>query len=151
MAADRLADACRKSDPSGDGEREVVVTARAQPPATGQMAAFVATASDKLKEHLPEALKEHSKLLVVVGGGFVTLTAIKYFGKSFYRTNPFAFGRTGALQKDKIDDSITGYNSFFSQKDGKGIELNRKMSTPEFVDKFYRRVDALVLFPAVKH
>lgn len=100
---------------------------------------ILAAASDSLKDALPESLKQHSRVLVLTAGGVVAVSVARYIGRSWYRTNPFAFGRTGALKQNEIDDSITGYNSFFSQKDGKGIELNKKMSTPEFVDKFYRR------------
>lgn len=126
---------------------------RASVVSTANMAAakLVATATDRLQEVLPESLKQHSKVLVLTAGGVVAVSVVRYIGKTWYRTNPFAFGRTGALAKDKIDDSINGYNSFFSQKDGKGIEINKKMSTPEFVDKFYRREAFLMLFAAVKH
>lgn len=116
-----------------------------------KMAQFVATAADRLKEVLPESLKQHSRVLVLAAGGVATVSVVRYIGKTWYRTNPFAFGRTGALAKDQIDDSISGYNSFFSQKDGKGIESTKKMSTPEFVDKFYRRGATASLFSAVKH
>ena len=114
-------------------------------------AQFVAKAADRLQEVLPDSLKQHSKVIVLTAGGVVAISAVRYIGSTWYRTNPFAFGRTGALAKDKIDDSITGYNSFFSQKDGKGIELTKKMSTPEFVDKFYRRGGFHLPFAAVKH
>ena len=101
--------------------------------------AAVDRASSALKEALPEALKEHSRALVLVGGSVAALGTAQLLLKSFYKTNPFAFGRTGALDKATIDSNIKGYESFFSQKEGKGIDGQKKMSTPEFVDKFYRQ------------
>ena len=107
------------------------------------MSSAVDRASAALAGALPAALKEHSRSLVLVGGGIVALSTANVLLKSFYKTNPFAFGRTGALDKDTIDSNIKGYESFFNQKDGKGIDGKKKMSTPEFVDKFYRRAAVL--------
>ena len=113
---------------------------------------LVSTASEKLAAVLPAAAKEHSRTIVLVAGGTVTLLALRALGRAFpgYRTNPFAFGRTGALAKDDIDKSNTDYMNFFAQKEGKGIDGKIKSNTPEFVDKFYRRASRLSSTPRAR-
>jgi len=103
------------------------------------------TASAELAKALPDNLKEHSTTIILVAGGGVGLLALRAITRKFYKSNPFKFGRTGALQKDEIGASIDDYNKFFDQKAGQGIQANQvagkaKSNTPEFVDKFYRRV-----------
>ena len=105
----------------------------------------VSEASTRLEAVLPEQLKEHSTTLVYVAGGSVAALTLRAVLRKYYRSNPFKFGRTGALAKDEIGSSIDDYERFFDQKDGRGVQANQvagkaKSNTPEFVDKFYRRV-----------
>jgi hypothetical protein len=98
-----------------------------------------------LEDVLPEALKEHSATVVLAAGGGLALLTARAVLRNFYKSNPFNFGRTGALSTDEINSSIVNYEKFFDQKDGKGINDGQvagkaKSNTPEFVDKFYRRV-----------
>ena len=102
-------------------------------------------ASTRLEAVLPEQLKEHSTTLVYVAGGSVAALTLRAVLRKYYRSNPFKFGRTGALAKDEIGSSIDDYERFFDQKDGRGVQANQvagkaKSNTPEFVNKFYRRV-----------
>ena len=68
----------------------------------------------------------------VGGGGYL---AVKM---SWFRKNPFQVfsGKTGAMAKNLVDSGISSYNEFFNQEDGKGVG-DKKLSTPEFVNKFY--------------
>jgi hypothetical protein len=96
-----------------------------------------------LEDVLPEALKEHSATVVLAAGGGLALLTARAVMRNFYKSNPFNFGRTGALSADEINNSIVNYEKFFDQKDGKGINDGQvtgkaKSNTPEFVDKFYR-------------
>jgi len=100
-------------------------------------------ASTELAKVLPDTLKEHSTTLILVAGGSLGLLTLRAVTRKFYKSNPFKFGRTGALKKDEIGASIDDYNKFFDQKSGQGIQANQvvgkaKSNTPEFVDKFYR-------------
>ena len=100
-------------------------------------------ASTRLEAVLPEPLKEHSTTLVYVAGGSVAFLTLRAVVRKYYKSNPFKFGRTGALGKDEIGRSIDDYERFFDQKDGRGVQANQvagkaKSNTPEFVDKFYR-------------
>lgn len=103
----------------------------------------VGDASAKLQTVLPEPLKEHSTTIVCVAGGSTAFLLLRAITRKYYRSNPFKFGRTGALEMDEIGRSIDDYEKFFDQKDGRGVQANQvagkaKSNTPEFVDKFYR-------------
>lgn len=47
----------------------------------------------------------------VVAGGAVGLLALRVFTRHFYKSNPFKFGRTGALKADEIGSSIKDYEA----------------------------------------
>jgi hypothetical protein len=103
----------------------------------------VEAAAEPLERHLPESLKAHSSTIVVVAGSGVAYLTLRRLTKTFYKSNPFNFGRTGALSADEINKSIVDYEKFFDQKQGAGIKDGqvagkKKSNTPEFVDKFYR-------------
>jgi len=109
-----------------------------------KVAKAVATASAELEAVLPAELKAHSTTIVYVAGGSLALLTLRACTRKFYKSNPFKFGRTGALTADEIGRSIEDYEKFFDQKAGQGIQANQvagkaKSNTPEFVDKFYRR------------
>ena len=99
--------------------------------------------AEPLERLLPESLKSHSKTVVLIAGGSVAYLTLRRLTGSFYKSNPFNFGRTGALSADEINKSIVDYEKFFDQKQGAGIKDGqvagkKKSNTPEFVDKFYR-------------
>jgi hypothetical protein len=103
----------------------------------------VEAAAEPLERHLPESLKSHSSTIVLVAGSGVAYLTLRRLTGMFYKSNPFNFGRTGALSADEINKSIVDYEKFFDQKQGAGIKDGqvagkKKSNTPEFVDKFYR-------------
>jgi hypothetical protein len=107
----------------------------------------VDVAAERVEAVLPESLKAHSSTVVLVAGGSVALLTLRAVQRKFYKSNPFNFGRTGALKPDEINASIVNYEKFFDQQHGQGIQAGQvagkaKSNTPEFVDKFYRRAAA---------
>ena len=118
--------------------------------ASASVSKAVDRAISEVEAMLPDSVKEHSAAIVYTVGGTVAFLALRAAARKFYKSNPFKFGRTGALAKDEIGSSIVDYEKFFDQKAGKGIEDGQvagksKSNTPEFVDKFYRRVTGNVL------
>ena len=111
--------------------------------AASALSRAVEAVAEPLERHLPDSLKAHSATVVLVAGGGVAYLTLRRLTSSFYKSNPFNFGRTGALSADEINKSIVDYEKFFDQKQGAGIKDGqvagkKKSNTPEFVDKFYR-------------
>lgn len=71
--------------------------------------AHYASLVEALESRLPARLKSHAGTVVLVAGGGVGLLALRAVTRHFYKSNPFKFGRTGALKKDEIDSSFTEY------------------------------------------
>lgn len=85
-------------------------------------------------------LTENKTALYVTTGATVVTSAVVLYklvgGDTGFRTNFFAVGNTGAIDRKEVKGLIDGYEEFFSQEEGKGVGA-RKFNTPKFVDHFY--------------